>query len=1219
MRKRIVILLVLLASVSVIQALDVPSLEFRPGQCHDTLNWEPYDNNDDITFEYALFRTADRTNLTDDTYLGADANIYQRIGSTETQFIDDSVTHDAVYYYKVVIYWGTKRYGEYATAISGPYTADCKLDADIATFTISAVELTQVTLKWSYSGRVSNISDISDIDHAELYWDTTAGMPNPKLVAGDFPNTVTEKVLSNLLLNKTYFFRLTIIDPVNYKKSSAIISAKTESKGEPVKELAGRSRKSGVIDLSWTYPESAGKVIKNFVLWRSLKSEVFQTGEIIASLDSLKRSYQDQSTPASIPDTLYFYKLMPVTTFGDTIKMGNTEIRVRSDRQAPAKPAFLQEDWGYHKGITNEVSWNAVGSAQDVPVYFIAWYPEGGTYQKQDQISQTTKTFDTQAGKVRFALASIDSLGNTSDTAKSVVINDIQAPKTVVSCHLRDSVYTVKFAVTYTVEDKLAQALAEAGSGVAKSVFKYKVKNLGTNQTFEDSLDSFVSGTDVNVYLVSKQSDSCEFWYGIYSVDKVGNSESFSSYTCGSYKFVNRKAPVTVVQCLKNTIFTRFLTVTYTAKDSLGSEPGKIGIDRSVLKYKIQNLFNPASIIEDSLMPFQSAGILDVWTISNYDSCLVWYGVYSIDKDGDREKFTGYSCGPYTVINKKSPRTEVTCLKDTLYSKILKITYTAKDSLGSQPEKIAVDRTVLKYKIQNLVSPGSVIQDSLMPFASGGNLDVWTRSGFDSCQVWYGVYSIDKDGDIEYFEGYSCGPYKMINTKPVAPVITMPAQNGICKNGTVTIRWNFQPNVDFYEVQQSSDPQFVTDKSSQKMSVLEATFTPLTDNKIYYYRVRSKNIVDTSDFSALRYLLYDNTAPSVVSIQPAGSAIDTVYFRASEFPVFTLTFDDSVDVSAINVSLIDAFNTADNTTYPLIKSPISGMKKQITLSPSAGIPQHSVLKLTLTHLQDCAGNVNTTEYNYLYETYLEYDKGGVVRKHLEGEPLATIDVRAGSVEKDMRLHIHLQEPPPDGTYKLVPDDIEEISFMNGKSVFFFSAKDKDGTRVTQLTQPAEFKLFLDASAQSNQMIYIFKLSKNLKYEANDVWEKSDTIVTGTEDGKTYVKTWITDLTDRYAVVVLDLPQDRLDYAHNFPNPFDPRTVETTFRFSLNQTGSVTIDIYDFFGGKVNSLQANGIAGINEVGWNGRNGQGDVVADGGYMAMIKSAGKTEKIKIAVLKK
>ncbi|MBP7460340.1 MAG: hypothetical protein KBA26_03550 [Candidatus Delongbacteria bacterium] len=1214
MNKRIIVLLTLLIWASVSSALKVYVLEIKPGQCGVTLEWAPYEYAG-AGFEYVLFRSLNPADLNNTAFLSIPANAVFSSAS-DTFFIDNTIQHDSTYYYKVVGYKNGKLTVEYNTAVES-HTGDCRLDAGIAGLTVKDIQETQVTLSWSYTGR------ISDIDYAELYYATAtindSTLADPIRAAGNLPADVTERVVSGLEINRTYYFQLVIHDPVGYQARSEIKSAKTQFYVNPVEILSGRSLKNGVVELNWSYPASQTEDIRRFQVWRSIQPRVFSTGAVIATLDSNARSYTDNSTNASIPDTLYYYTIMPISIYGDLITLGNKEVRLRSDRLCPPTPGFLKDDWGYHKGITDTVSWNLVKPVSDSNRYSIAWYPDGGSYQAQDTIHDTLKIFETRAGRIYFALVSLDSLGNSCDTTKSVIINDILAPKTTVACHSTDSGYTIQFPVTFTVEDKLASNLSENGSGVAKSILKYKIENPGTGQVIEDSLDSFISGTQVNVYQLSNQADSCRFQYGIYAVDKVGNVEALSGYTCGPYKFINRQAPRTSVICLKDTVYTQSLKITFTAKDSLGSEPSKIAVDHSILKYKIQNLFNPASVKEGELDPFVSGGILPVWSISEFDSCLVWYGVYSIDKDGDVELLNGFSCGPYKVINKRPPVTEVTCLKDTLYSKTLSITFAAQDVLGSQPDKIAVDHTVLKYKIQDLFSSASIIEDSLDPFVSEGTLDVWTRSGYDSCRVWYGAYSIDKDGDIEEFGGYSCGPYKMINTRPAAPVITHPDGDGICKNDPVIIRWNLQANVDYYEIQQSSNSQFASDTVSQRVSVVEAGFTPPVDNRVYYYRVRSKNLAGISDYSTVRYLLYDNTAPSIISLLPAGSPTDTVFFRASEFPVFTVNFDDSVDVGAVSVELIDAFNTADDLRYSMIKSPAAGMKNQISLAPAAGIPQHSLLQLGIGDLKDCAGNINDHQYTYLYETYLEYDKGGVVRKHLIDEPLTTIDVKAGSFDQDMRLHIHLENPPVAGSYKLVPDEIEPIAFLEGKNVFYFSARNKDGAAVTQLTQPAEFKLFVDGSVGTSQMVYIYKRSKTLNFEGNEVWERIDTLMIGVEEGKPYVKTWITDLTDRYAVIILNLPKDRLDYAHNFPNPFDPRTVVTTFRFSLEQAGSVTIDIYDFFGGKVNSLQAGGVAGINEVTWNGRNGQGDVIADGGYMAFIKSAGKTEKVKVAVLKK
>ena len=92
--------------------------------------------------------------------------------------------------------------------------------------------------------------------------------------------------------------------------------------------------------------------------------------------------------------------------------------------------------------------------------------------------------------------------------------------------------------------------------------------------------------------------------------------------------------------------------------------------------------------------------------------------------------------------------------------------------------------------------------------------------------------------------------------------------------------------------------------------------------------------------------------------------------------------------------------------------------------------------------------------------------------------------------------------------------------------------------------------------------------------------------------------------------------------YNYPNPFDPGQGSTTLRFSLSQDARVTIRLYDGGNRLVREL-VNGASHTAaeevSVSWDGRNGNGEIVANGVYFAVIESdRGERAVGKIAVLR-
>lgn len=91
-------------------------------------------------------------------------------------------------------------------------------------------------------------------------------------------------------------------------------------------------------------------------------------------------------------------------------------------------------------------------------------------------------------------------------------------------------------------------------------------------------------------------------------------------------------------------------------------------------------------------------------------------------------------------------------------------------------------------------------------------------------------------------------------------------------------------------------------------------------------------------------------------------------------------------------------------------------------------------------------------------------------------------------------------------------------------------------------------------------------------------------------------------------------------SYNYPNPFNPRLPESTnIVFWLDKEGQeVTLSIYDLFGNLVLEKRMTGEQGMNEYKWDGRNGNREYVASGGYICIIDhGAGEPYKHKIAVL--
>ena len=81
---------------------------------------------------------------------------------------------------------------------------------------------------------------------------------------------------------------------------------------------------------------------------------------------------------------------------------------------------------------------------------------------------------------------------------------------------------------------------------------------------------------------------------------------------------------------------------------------------------------------------------------------------------------------------------------------------------------------------------------------------------------------------------------------------------------------------------------------------------------------------------------------------------------------------------------------------------------------------------------------------------------------------------------------------------------------------------------------------------------------------------------------------------------------------SFPNPFHPDETPTTIAYVLDDNASVRVRVFTVSGGLVLDRQyaagdTGGSTGLNEIQWDGRNGNGDPVASGGYIVYVEAEG------------
>ena len=93
--------------------------------------------------------------------------------------------------------------------------------------------------------------------------------------------------------------------------------------------------------------------------------------------------------------------------------------------------------------------------------------------------------------------------------------------------------------------------------------------------------------------------------------------------------------------------------------------------------------------------------------------------------------------------------------------------------------------------------------------------------------------------------------------------------------------------------------------------------------------------------------------------------------------------------------------------------------------------------------------------------------------------------------------------------------------------------------------------------------------------------------------------------------------------HGYPNPFHAGSEAILLSYVLGQDAAVKVSIYTLLGDLVREMSLTpgtpgGTGGLNEIPWDGRNGKGELVRPGVYVARIDGPGVSERIKVGVLR-
>ena len=125
--------------------------------------------------------------------------------------------------------------------------------------------------------------------------------------------------------------------------------------------------------------------------------------------------------------------------------------------------------------------------------------------------------------------------------------------------------------------------------------------------------------------------------------------------------------------------------------------------------------------------------------------------------------------------------------------------------------------------------------------------------------------------------------------------------------------------------------------------------------------------------------------------------------------------------------------------------------------------------------------------------------------------------------------------------------------------------------------------------------------------------------------------WKVEVENQYGVKLLNpiiydfVTLGEIRKVYNAPNPFNPQKGQNTrIFFEMQEDGNVELDIYSEYGDKIyHTSQDNLLKGNNEIVYNGKDDNGNILYNGTYLCVIKKnysngGSKTERCRLLIIK-
>jgi len=368
--------------------------------------------------------------------------------------------------------------------------------------------------------------------------------------------------------------------------------------------------------------------------------------------------------------------------------------------------------------------------------------------------------------------------------------------------------------------------------------------------------------------------------------------------------------------------------------------------------------------------------------------------------------------------------------------------------------------------------------------------------------------------------------------------------------------------------------------------------------------------------------IIDVKGPKIASVYPENGA----YVRAPDLTAIRICFAEPVKIG--DDKWENGVSISETKSGALVRGNIRYDDIEYAVTFSTRFEDHTPYNIKLTsEIRDKVGNP-LKEFASSFTTLMLKEKGGKVE---EGE--VWLDIPPNALPQDAVIIINKEQ---DEIVNKIPRPLQSFE---KDTLYHIVAYNQDHQEIQQkLKKPMEMKISYgklinsqvkDSSEGGGKGVADFSLRldgvdpKTLKlYWYNPEKERWEIVENSKNDSSVKEVIAQVERFGRYCLMGFVPFGDSLEGLSNYPNPFPAFGKDyTTIQYYLKDDADVAIAIYDLMGNLVKVFEKKkgeegGRGGdLNRVEWDGRNGRGDKVANGGYICRVQiDDGKRVKSKI-----